>query len=567
MRESLTIVISGEAGQGLQTCEDLIMNSSSKQYYVYSCSDVMSRVRGGNNTVEIRVSNFHVYAYKNKIDILFLLNDHSFDRLKNRIGDNTIVFGEESFASRSFIENKNGKFIELNLEYLAKKAGSKLFTNTILYGFTAGLLDLDSDKCHRQIEDRFKKLNDNIISDNKKAFDIGYQDLKKNNIQIKVTKSEEAKNYKVLHGNTAVGIGALAGGCNFISAYPMSPGTGLLEYLAEKSQDFEVIVEQAEDEIAALNMVIGAWYGGARAITTTSGGGFSLMHEAVSLSAMTETPCVIHLAQRPGPATGLPTRTEQADLTNAVYAGHGEFSRIVLAPGKLEDGVLLTQKAFYFADKYQVPVIILTDQHFLESIGQMKKFTLNEKYLKSYIVKTNKDYKRYELNESGISDRGIPGYGEGFVKVDSDEHDENGSITEDFDMRVKMNKKRLARKQLILSDYVDADLIGPKTYKHLIVGWGSTYGVLKEFIEGREKQDTAFLYVKQVFPLDKRLLDYFSSNKTIIVIENNSTGQFANLLQQELGINIQHRVNKYSGEPFSIEEIERSLEEVLNEKI
>lgn len=562
MRHSSTIVISGEAGQGLQTCEDLIMKAAAQHYYVFSCSDVMSRVRGGNNTLQLRISDHHVYAYDHGIDILFLLNDHSLDRLKDRIRENTIVFGENGFAPVSFIEEKNAKFIELNLSDLAKQAGSALFTNTILFGFTAGLLGLKPEKCHEQIADRFKKLKSEIIADNKKAFDLGYLKAEEFEVKINVQKSQEASTYKLLHGNTAVGIGALGGGCNFISAYPMSPGTGLLEYLADKSSDFDIIVEQAEDEIAAINMVIGAWYAGARAITTTSGGGFSLMHEGVSLSAITETPCVVHLAQRPGPATGLPTRTEQGDLNSAVYAGHGEFSRIIFAPGKLEDGVLLTQKAFYLADKYQVPVIILTDQHFLESMGQMERFTLEDKYLTSYIVKTKKRYKRYELSESGISDRGIPGYGEGFVKADSDEHDESGAITEDFQMRIKMQEKRLGRKELILTDYTNAELIGSKEFTQLVVGWGSTYGVLKEYIENLGSNHTAFLYVKQVFPLGKKLMDYFNQAKSITVVENNAGGQFANLLQQELGVHVNHRVNKYSGEPFSIEEIEKSLEEV-----
>jgi len=562
MKQSSTIVISGEAGQGLQTSEDLIMKAAAQQYYVFSCSDVMSRVRGGNNTLEVRVSDHHVYAYGHKIDILFLLNAHAFDRLKDRITEDTMVFGEEGFAPTSFLEEKNAKFIKLNLNDLAKQAGNTLFTNTILFGFTAGILSLESEKCHELIGDRFKGLKDSVVEDNKKAFDMGYQKAKELDIKIKVPKSKEAPTYKLLHGNTAVGIGALAGGCNFISAYPMSPGTGLLEYLADKSSEFDIVVEQAEDEIAAVNMVIGAWYAGARAITTTSGGGFSLMHEGISLSAITETPCVVHLAQRPGPATGLPTRTEQADLNSAVYAGHGEFSRVILAPGKLEDGVLLTQKAFYLADKYQVPVIILTDQHFLESIGQMEKFTLEEKYHTSHIVKTKKEYKRYELSDSGISDRGIPGYGEGFVKVDSDEHDENGAITEDFQMRIKMHEKRLARKELILADYTDPELIGSKEFTQLVVGWGSTYGVLKEFVENRDSDHTAFLYVKQVFPLDKKLMDYFNQAKSITVVENNAGGQFANLLENELGVHVHYRVNKYSGEPFSIEEIEKRLEEV-----
>jgi len=342
----------------------------------------------------------------------------------------------------------------------------------------------------------------------------------------------------------------------------MSPGTALLMYLAKQGEKFGVLVEQAEDEIAALNMAIGAWYAGARGLVTTSGGGFALMTEAVSLAGITENPAVVHVAMRPGPATGLPTRTEQGDLNLVIYAGHGEFPRIVLAPGKLEDGIEVAQRAFWLADKYQVPVFILSDQYWLESVGQIPPITLDDRYLESFTVKTKADYKRYDWSQT-LSPRGIPGWGEGFVKVDSDEHDESGQITEDFNVRVKMHEKRLAKRELLLEDYLDAELIGPKDYRQLIVGWGSTYGVLKEFIETTLKKDVAFLYVKQPFPLPLKLRKFFDSSKNTIVVENNATGQFANILRLELDVPVHQRILKYSGEPFSIEEIDQKIAEVL----
>jgi len=215
-------------------------------------------------------------------------------------------------------------------------------------------------------------------------------------------------------------LGAIAGGCSFISTYPMSPSTGVWIFLTQHSKEFDIITDQSEDEISAINMAIGAWYAGARGMVATSGGGFALMVEGLSLASMIETPVVIHLGQRPGPATGLPTRTEQADLEFVLHAGHGEFPRIILTPGTMEDAFNLSQRAFDLADKYQVPVFILTDQYFLDSYYNLPSLNLSDIRNQSHVVKTNKEYKRYQLTENGISPRGIPGYGEGLVSVDSD---------------------------------------------------------------------------------------------------------------------------------------------------
>lgn len=547
MRNSLSIVLSGEAGQGLQTTEELLVAAASMSYHVFSVKDVMSRVRGGNNTVEIRISDEPIHAFQNNIDLLFLLNDNSLYRLTDRVHDQTVIWGEK----------------ELGLQEIAKESGGAMFLSVVLFGFIARLLNLDQKSCNSLIQNRFASKSDKIITDNLNAFDAGYRKGASFSVPKQLKTASLSKKYKTIDGNIAVGIGALAGGCNYISSYPMSPSTGVLIYLVNQSKDFDILTEQAEDEIAAANMAIGAWYAGARGLVTTSGGGFDLMQEAISLSGITETPCVIHLAQRPGPGTGLPTRTEQADLNLAVYSGHGEFPRIVLAPGNLEDAVRLTQKSFYLADKYQVPVFILTDQFLLDSNAQMEHLILDDTYLQSFIVETNPDYKRYALNESGISQRGIPGFGTGFVKVDSDEHDESGMITEDYKMRNDMNEKRLKKRQLLLSEYEAAELIGPEKFTHLVVGWGSTYGVLKEFIETNGRDDTSFLNIKQVFPLHENLIPYFKQAKSVTVVENNATGQLARLLKTELDIHVDHSILKYSGEPFSIEEIEKKLKEVL----
>lgn len=546
-----TIVISGEAGQGLATIEALIVKTLSKTHYVYSTKDVMSRVRGGNNTVEIRVSTTPVASYKKSIDLLFLLNNNAFYRLPERLHDKTVIVGEEHSLSSDYLDQYGSKFQVLPIKDLGSEAGSVLFSNTILYGLIIGLFNGSATEGNALISDKFSKKSTKIIEGNLKAFEVGY-DIG-HAVETLVEPSPTIPDYKILNGTDAISIGALAGGCDMIASYPMSPATGVLEYLARKSGDFNVAVEQAEDEIAALNMVIGGWYAGARALATTSGGGFALMEEAVSLSGITETPFVLHLAQRPGPGTGLPTRTGQEDLNLVVYSGHGEFPRIVLAPGTPEDGVTLTARAFYLADKYQVPVFVLSDQYYLDSKVQMTPPELDNGNLERFVSETDFAYKRYDLSTGPISPRGIPANGEGIVRCDSDEHDEHGMITEDFTMRIHQNDKRLGKTDLILEDYIEPVFFGNENYEHLLVAWGSNYGVLKEFILSNPSYGV--LFIKQLFPLSPTLKPYFEKAKEVSVIENNATGQLADLLKLNLDVTVHNKVLQYDGRPFAIDEI------------
>jgi 2-oxoglutarate ferredoxin oxidoreductase subunit alpha len=343
----------------------------------------------------------------------------------------------------------------------------------------------------------------------------------------------------------------------------MSPSTAVLTFLAKNGRDFGIIAEQAEDEIAAMNMAIGAWYSGARAMVTTSGGGFALMVEGLSLAGMLESPMVIHLAQRPGPATGLPTRSEQADLELALYAGHGEFPRILFAPGTLEQAFYLTARAFNLADKYQVPVFILTDQYFIDTYYNTTGFDLSDVKIEKHFVKTAENYKRYELTKNGISPRGIPGFGQGLVCVDSDEHDIEGHITEDLQLRTKMVDKRLRKLESAKKDIVPPQLYPKRKYRNLVVCWGSTYNIVKEAIGLLDRDDTSLLHYSQVYPLHPKTADYLSKARKIISIENNATAQFAKLIKLHTGIDIKNRILKYSGLSFAVEEVAEKLRKVL----
>lgn len=286
------------------------------------------------------------------------------------------------------------------------------------------------------------------------------------------------------------------------------------------------------------------------------------MSEGLSLAGMIETPVVIHLAQRPGPATGLPTRSEQGDLLFALFAGHGEFPRIIFAPGKTEDVFTLSLKAFDLADKFQVPIIIMTDQYLLDSSFLVPSIDVSKIKNKNHIVKTNKDYKRYKLTKNGISPRGIPGYGKGLVVVDSDEHDQEGYITEDLDLRIKMVDKRLKKMDLIKKEIEPPELIGNKNYKTLVIGWGSSYYTIKEALKRLDDKNMAFLHYKQLYPLHPDTIKYIKKANKTAVIENNATSQFAKLIKMETGIQIDNSILKYNGLPFGVEEIVKELKEI-----
>jgi 2-oxoglutarate ferredoxin oxidoreductase subunit alpha len=273
---------------------------------------------------------------------------------------------------------------------------------------------------------------------------------------------------------------------------------------------------------------------------------------------------VVHLAQRPGPATGLPTRTEQGDLELALYAGHGEFPRIIFAPGNIEDAFNLTQKAFNLADKYQVPVFILTDQYFMDSYYNTAVPDLSQSKIEKHITRTKKDYRRYEFTKNGVSPRGVPGFGNGLVVVDSDEHNTEGHITEDLDLRTRMVDKRLKKAELLKKDITPLKLTGAKNYKNLIVCWGSTHNIVEEAVEKLRRKDVALLHFKQVYPLPDETANYLKKAQKTIIVENNATSQFAKLIKLHTGIDIDNKILKYNGLSFYVEELTEKLKDVLN---
>jgi 2-oxoglutarate ferredoxin oxidoreductase subunit alpha len=569
-KQDISIVLCGEAGQGVQTVEFLLTRLFKLAgYHVFATKEYMSRIRGGANSTTIRIANHRVAAYIERMDILIALSKGAVEHVARRISPQTVVLGERSVVGNPPVL-ETCKFFDMDFTRIATEVGNKIYSNTVALGAISGLLGVDVEHLKGYVRQFFAGKPENVVEDNAKAAEAGCKaacglDLPKE-LRLGTEIDTRVKGELVVNGSEAVGLGAIAGGCNYVCSYPMSPSTPVLTFLAQHGKDFGIIVEQVEDEIAAMNMAIGAWYAGARALVTTSGGGFALMVEGLSLAGMLESPAVIHLAQRPGPATGLPTRTEQADLQFILNAGHGEFPRIIFTPGTLEDGFYLTQKAFNLADKYQVPAFILTDQYYIDSYYNIPGLDLGKVTVEKHIIETSEDYRRYEFSDDGVSPRGIPGYGEGLVVVDSDEHDENGHITEDLDLRVQMVDKRLMKGDALGEEVMPPELIGPQDYKNLVVCWGSTYHAVKEALERMGRDDTAMLHYKQVYPLHESTVDYLSAADRTFIVEGNATGQFANMISLYAGIDIDEGILKYNGLPFSVEEIVAHLTDSLSKE-
>jgi len=561
----ISIVLCGQAGAGIQTIEQLLVKILQRRgYHVFATKEYMSRVRGGTNSTTIRIGSTPVRAIVDKIDLLIPLNKGAIEHLRHRISCETLILCEPDYLD---VDLPQVRHIDVPFTQIAQDTGNKLFSNIVAVGLIAAMLSVDLSPITDFIRTGFAGKDETLISGNIQALEkghgIGSELLRAETVRIQIQPDETAKGDMLVSGVEAIGLGALAGGCNFIGAYPMSPSTGLLTFLAKHAEQFGVVVEQAEDEIAGINMALGAWYAGARAIASTSGGGFALMTEGLSLAGMIESPLVIHLAQRPGPATGLPTRTGQEDLNLALYAGHGEFPRVIFAPGTLRQAYDLVARAFDLADRCQVPVFVMTDQYFVDTYYNTQRFDIPEADVEHRFVKTAKDYRRFALTENGLSPRGIPGYGDGLVVVDSDEHDEHGHITENLDIRTSMVNKRLAKRKLLDNEVIEPTLWPNKDFKTLLLCWGSTLPIVQESLTILARDDISMLHFAQVWPLPQNLKDILTQAEKLICLEGNATGQFAEIVKQHTGVVIQEKLLKYNGLQFTVEQVTDSLRKIL----
>jgi 2-oxoglutarate ferredoxin oxidoreductase subunit alpha len=553
-KDEITLVLGGEAGQGIQTVEQILLWAFKMTgFNVCATKEYMSRVRGGQNSTQIRVSNQRVSAFREHTDLLVALSPGALEHLQDRVSLDTVVLGDEKVVAD----------VALGLPFsrLAQEVGGPIFANIIAAGAVCSLFQVEADIFNQCLSAMFSRKGEEILRKDILAGEKGYQ-LAESWPKIVLEKDSILSSQILLNGSEAVALGCMAGGCKFISSYPMTPSTAVQTFLAEHGSEVGLVYEQAEDEIAALNMALGASYAGAPSMVATSGSGFALMTEAVGLSGMMEIPVVIYIGMRPGPAVGLPTRTAQEDLNLALYSGPGEFARAIFAPGQLEDAYQLSQRAFHLADKYQIPVFILSDQYLADLNCNLPEDGLVDVEPEKYLVETEENYQRYQLTPDGISPRGVPGYGRGLVVVDADEHDQEGHITEDLELRTRMVEKRYHKLRMLRDEALAPVLYGEEDCEVLLVGWGSTYHPLEEARRELDRDDVGVLHFQQLYPLHPDTDKYLEGKKTLIY-ENNIQGQLANLLKLEAGVDIQKRVLKYNGMPFSVEEVLRSVREVV----
>jgi len=537
-----SVLIGGEAGQGAFSVElEATEILAALDYHFFATKNYMSRIRGGHNFHMIRIADHPVHA------------------LRGAPWNMVIALDEETDHRHRPNLHENGIYLSRNMTGEIESEARSSFhdvtaSNSILVGLILAIIGASPDRAVQAAEQEHREF-----------LKRGFEYAAKWNLSGTLMMPPKAGKHCKFDGNQALALGALLGGCQFMAGYPMTPATSIMHHFATVARSSPVHFEQAEDEISAINMALGASYAGVRSLVATSGGGFALMQEGVSLAGMTETPIVIMVAQRPGPATGLPTRTEQGDLNFVLHSGHGEFPRIVFAPGTIHEAILLARDSFDLADQYQIPVFLLTDQYFADSVQIVEDPIPTQVLSREYPV-FDGTYLRYRLTENGISPISYPGLSEALIQADSDEHDEGGKITEDLALRKRMMDKRLGKRELFIKKAVPPTFCGDREAESYVLCWGSNKLIVKEAVEGLAGEGIrlAGLHFGQVYPLTAGMIHpYGLGSRRLICVENNAGGQFAALLRRELSLDVAHSVLKYNGECFTVEELRQSLKDIL----
>jgi 2-oxoglutarate ferredoxin oxidoreductase subunit alpha len=576
---SFTIKIGGPAGLGIMTTGSMIARMLTRAgFSVFDYTEYPSLIRGGHNVMEVRFSESPVYAQEQSVDLLIALNKETVElhkgELKNESG---VLFDPKTITIDSPLGNSDTSYLfpVPFSEFITKLGIPKVMENNIALGAVSGILNLNLEFLFSIIEDTFMSKGEKVINDNKKAAQEGWNYVTEKQYmldsirKIVEVKQEIKKDKVILTGNEAVGMGAISAGCKFYSAYPMTPSSSLLHFMADYGPAFGIVVRHAEDEIGVINEVIGASFAGVRAMLGTSGGGFALMNESVALGGITETPLVLFISQRPGPATGLPTWTEQGDLQYIIRSGHGEFPKIVLTPGDIEESFFLTKEAFNLADIYQTPVIILLDKYVSEShmdieITKLRNSEIEIQRGKIETVTNDgeiKPYLRYKVEEDGISPRALPGTKGFYYQANSYEHIEDGHTTESSEERKKQVEKRNRKAQTYLvTHFVSPTIYGAEEADITIVGWGSTKLVARQLLQETggtiNGKKVNYMHFTHVWPMDgDKITEILKSQKRLVLVENNSTAQFGQLLRQETGIKIDDKYLKYDGRPVFVSEL------------
>lgn len=561
--------IGGQAGFGIMSSGMMFAKVCTRSgLFIHDYSEYPSLIRGGHNTYQVYVSAKNARSQRRIVNLLVALNTKTItEHLSELIAGSGIICD----LTRVQVDEKKIKkakilLYDVPLNEIAKQVGGdEVMRNTVALGATLALVKYPFENLANIIIDQFSHKDKSVAEQNIKAARAGYEYMR-THYQITefgfALKAKVSQPQMVITANDAIALGALAAGCKFYVAYPMTPASSILHTLAELGPECGMVVRHAEDEISVINMAHGAASTGVRTMLGTSGGGWALMNEGYSMGGITETPFIVIMSMRPGPATGLPTWTEQGDLKFIINSGHGEFPRVVLTPGDQTEAFVHTTLAFNLADIIQNPVVVLVDKYLSEShiscpLFDTKKVVINRGKLlnNSEVKKLGDSYKRYQITRDGISPRAVFGQ-DTYIYINSDEHDETGFSEESAENRINQAKKRAKKLRAIKKLLPKAKLYGPKNASLTLVGWGSIKGPLLDALQSDKlKKKVNFVHFPIVSPLPENTFTILKNAKKIVLIENNFQGQFAEILRAETGLKVTDKILRYDGRPFYEDEL------------
>ena len=575
--KDFSIRLGGMAGDGVSSLGEMISKASVRMgLYTATYNSYQSVIRGGHVWYQIKMGVEPLKSYGDSIDLLVCITNDTLTYHMPYLNKEGRVLIDPMRIDPN-IKVDESRLVKVPfLDIATKYSKNPIVQNTVIFGCVSRITGISWEVVEGVIRDNFINKGDAITNENLKASKAGYDLILSYNIQPIFADNIPPKKIFLMTGNDAIALGAAAAGCKFLAQYPMTPATSILHWLSAHSNDLNIFVKQTEDEIAAINMAIGASYAGVRSMVATSGGGFSLMVEALGMAGMIEVPLVVVDSQRSGPSTGLPTKTEQADLNMLVGASQGEFPRIILAPGSVEEAFYLTQNAFNLADRYQVPVIIASDLSLSERYESVTNIKFDMKIDRGAIATEGEpDFKRYEYTANGISRRSFPGMVGTIHTASSDEHDEYGKLVSDVlagtpygvSKRIESMNKRMKKLENFKKIISYTPYSVKKDNNNLIISWGSTKGVVREAIELLSKANLFFdhLHMDVVWPINGgAVLELLKKYENVYMVEMNYTGQLAKLITSETGYVFNHLMLKYDGEPLYPVEVYKHIRKVIS---
>lgn len=574
MPEDLNWAVGGEAGDGIDSTGKIFAQALSRAgRHVFTSKDFASRIRGGYTAYKIRTSVDELNSVVDRLDILVALTQRTIDENTDELHEGSVVIFD---GERSWDAEVPEEQIELDvpLKSLAEDAGGAIMQNVVALGAACEVANFPIEHLDSALEKRFGDKGQKLVDNNQEAARKGRNYVRENydhefGYDLETTDND----YVLLNGDEAIGMGALVGGCRFYAGYPITPATNVMEYLTGRIDRYGGTVIQAEDELSAINMALGAARSGARAMTATSGPGIDLMTETFGLIATTETPLVIADVMRSGPSTGMPTKQEQGDLNMTLYGGHGEIPRFVLAPTTIAECFHKTIEAFNLAEKYQTPVYLVSDlamavteQTFspeefdMDAVEIDRGKVVTEENMEQYMDEQGRFMPHYDAAD-GISPRAFPGTGEGAHMTTGLEHDELGRRTEDTDERVQQVDKRNRKVETAQREEEwEYREFGSESAENLVLTWGSNEGAIREAMDELEI-DVRFISVPYIFPRPD-LTDAVEAAEQTVVVECNATGQFADLIERDTLTRVE-RINKYNGVRFNADELRELITETF----